>query len=344
MTAACALALAAGLGALRAEEAPIAALELPFAAKGFDARLGPDGALHVAFLDEGRAFYARRASGETAFGKPARIAVKGPRARAPRLAAGPRGRLHVVWDGDHGPVYASSGDGGRSWRSARVRDASGGSIEMSAVAAAPDGTVHVVWVDDRDGHPADDRYASDLYLASSSDGLRFGPNVRLTKDAPRACPCCQPALAVDPRGRLWVAYRSSESNHKDTQVLRVQGARIESTRLSRQRWRFEGCPMDGPSLAIHGSDAAVAWTSDGSVYLAVSRDSGDTFSEPERLGLGKFHSAAGGPSGVVIAWDEGRATGWRRLGQPSGPRLPLEPRGRLLPDGEGFRLVTTRKR
>lgn len=339
-----ALALAAGLGGVRAEEAPIARLELPFAASRFDARRGSDGAIHVAFVHKGRAFYARRDPGKASFGKAAPIAVKGKRPRAPRLAVGPTGRLYVVWDGDGGPLLAVSGDGGRSWRAVRVRDATGGSIEMSAVAAAPDGTVHVVWVDDRDGHPADDRFASDLYLASAKDGARFGPNVRLTRSATRACPCCQPALAVDDGGRLWVAYRTSEANLKETQVLRVRDGRVEATRLSSQGWRFEGCPMDGPSLAVSGKEAAVAWTSDGSVYLATSRDGGDTFTAPERLGLGKFHAAASGTPGLVIAWEEGRETGWRRLGRGSGPRLALEPRGALLADRDGFRLVTATKR
>lgn len=338
-------AVACRAGALGAAETNVEPYTLPFAADAFELKRSADGSLHAVYARGGKVYYRHRPAGKEAFAEALPVDAQGApfqsggHQHSPRLAFG-KGRLYVLWQTKKGMHFTASADGGRTWKEAPVRDAGvPGEIDMPALASGPDGAAYVVWVDERGGHPADDRYASDLYLAKSADGRRFAKNVRLTGSAPLACPCCRPALAVDSRGRLWIAYRSSEANLKDTQLLIVTSRGVEAKRLSAHRWRFEGCPMDGPSLAVRGDQAAVVWTSDGDMFAASSLDGGATFSAPERLGKGAFHAAAAGPGGVVLAWDEGPETGWRRLGGGNGPRLPVRPEGALLAWGDAFRLV-----
>lgn len=337
----CAAALA--VAPLASGQAPFRESVLPFEADAFDAQPGPDGTLHVVYSRRDRTFYTRRLKGKAGFEEVLEVVpgnAKMPperKAGPPRLALGKGRRLHVLRQTKSGMMFATSADSGGTWTTAPVRDArAAGEVDMPALVAGPDGRVHVVWVDTRDGHPEDDRYAAHLYMASSADGAKFGPNHRLTSREPRACPCCQPALAIDGGGRLWVAYRSSEANIKETRLLIVAGGKIAGKRLSGHRWKFVGCPMNGPSLAMDGGQAALVWTSDGDLFTASSADGGRTFSPAERLGKGSFHAAAAGGPGVLIAWDEGPDTGWRIVGRQSGPRLPIKPEGKLIPEGGEF--------
>jgi hypothetical protein len=326
----------------------IEGLKLPFGADAFDVQAAGDGALHALFSRKGEVYYAKKPAGKASFGEA--LPVAGPpiqlggMERKPMLALGSQGRLHALWQTRSGLYYAASPDGGKTWKPQSVRDAGAEStIDMPTLAAGPDGIVHVVWVDDRDGHREGDDYGADLYEARTDARGRFGPNRRLTQGQPAACPCCQPAAAVDSKGRLWVAYRSSVRNIKESQVLIVGPSGIEGRKLSDHRWHFVGCPMAGPSLAVNGERAAVVWTSDGSMFSASSSDGGATFTPAERLGSGAFHAAATDGRDVLIVWDEGERTGWRLLGREDGDRLPIAPKGRLVSYEGGFRLVTASK-
>lgn len=306
-------------------------------------------ALHVVYAKEKRAFYARGTV--EALGEALPVDREGPEV----IAGGERGPwLHVtddavlvLWQVRDGLHLVRSADQGRTWQRSRATDEGTEGVDMPLLAGGPDGRVHVAWVDGRDGKRAGDAVAAELYLATSTDGGRtFGRPVKVTADAPGVCPCCQPALAVDADGKVWIAYRSSERNTKEIALLRVERQRVTAAQVSDDRWQFNGCPMAGPSLAVSGPGEGfvLAWRRDGDVQAVVSRRGPSRFEPQERLGRGRYYATAvDGRGRLLLLWDEGPQTGYRELweGGRSG-RADRPASGWLVGLPEGFLRVRGR--
>jgi hypothetical protein len=305
--------------------------------------------LHVVYAKDGRCFYRRGTP--DALGEALPVDREGPKV----IAGGERGpwlhasddALLVLWQVRGGLHLVRSADQGRTWTRVPVTDEQAEGIDMPALTGGSRGEVYVVWVDGRDGKRAGDGVASELYLATSSDGGRtFGQDVKLTGTAPGVCPCCQPALAIDGSGKLWISYRSSERNRKEIQLLRVDRRRVTAAQVSSDTWEFNGCPMAGPSLSLSGEGkrmaAVVSWRKDQDVQVAATNRGAARFGPPERLGRGRYYATAvDGRGRLLLLWDEGRQTGYRELweGGRSG-RLDAAPRGHVLglPEGGFLRI------
>jgi hypothetical protein len=108
-------------------------------------------------------------------------------------------------------------------------------------------------------------------------------------------------------------------NLRDIAVARsTDGGRTFSApvRVSEDGWAIDGCPDDGPSIAIDSSGVLhVAWptlvAASGSkgIFYSYSRDGGQTFAPRTRLdeeGGGAAHPQLSVADGrVVVAWDQG---------------------------------------
>lgn len=238
----------------------------------------------------------------------------------PRLVMSRDELLYAVWrDGDPEPrIVVAAHD----WRKpgfttpVAVRD-----IESSRdsgfpdMAVAPDGSVYVVWLDGRDYDPKSGDESS-VYFASSTDGGRsFGRNVRV---AAHTCSCCRPTIAIDSKGRIYVAWRHDFNDVRDMAVATsVDGGKTFSplVRVSKDGWVIHGCPESGPSLLSVGGRVYVAWFTDGAdsrprVLASWSDDRGRSFAAPVELSIGVLDANhpmlfAGKPNGVWAAF-EGR--------------------------------------
>jgi len=308
--------------------------------------------LHVVYAKDKRCFYRRGTP--AALGEPLPVDREGPEV----IAGGERGpwlhatedALLVMWQVRGGLHLVRSNDRGQTWARVRVSDRAEG-VDMPALIGGPQNRVYVVWVDGRDGKRAGDNVASELYMASSTDGGQtFGQDVKLTERAPGVCPCCQPALAIDADGKLWISYRSSERNRKEIQLLRVDRGRVTAAQVSNDQWEFNGCPMAGPSLAIAGQGkslaAVVAWRKDQDVQSASTLRGPSRFGAPERLGRGRYYATAvDGEGHLLLLWDEGRQTGYRELWEEGrSGRLDQAPAGFLLGlPGGGFLRIRGRE-
>jgi hypothetical protein len=115
---------------------------------------------------------------------------------------------------------------------------------------------------------------------AGADG-RFGPNVRVSDEKLPACPCCMPEVKCDGE-RVYVFYRSTRGGIKEM-VLRVahrDTLQFETTVISRDRWRYHGCPMSGGRLAARAGRVTAAWMAAGTCRVAWSSDAGGTFTAP----------------------------------------------------------------
>jgi hypothetical protein len=139
------------------------------------------------------------------------------------------------------------------------------------------------------------------------------------------CPCCDVAVTVTPQRTALVAFRNSDSGHRDIWLARgaAGGSTAEAPfaspiAVTQEPWTFSGCPHDGPSLALIGDKVHVAWmdahTGTGRVYHAVGLADDPRFDPHPRLLHPKAQGAQGHPKLVAdskaslhAVWDEGLA-------------------------------------
>jgi hypothetical protein len=249
----------------------------------------------------------------------------------PRLVMSREELLYAVWrdEGSKPRIVVAAHD----WRKpgfttpVAVRDIESPRYSgFPDMAVAPDGSVDVVWLDERDNDSKSGDISS-VYFAKSTDGGRsFGRNVRV---ATNTCSCCRPSIAVDSKGRIYVAWRHNFDDVRDMAVATsVDGGKTFSplVRVSKDGWVIHGCPESGPSLLPVGSRLYIAWFTVGAdsrprVLAARSDDQGRSFAGPVELSTGVLDANhpmlfAGKPNGVWVAF-EGRDArvqgGWSPL-------------------------------
>jgi hypothetical protein len=334
----------------RANATPSIAADGRFVAVAWSAAL-PSGATDI--------FLAVSRDGGTTFASPVRVNDKDGDARVngeqpPRVTLGRAGtagpQITVVWPtkGTAGTklIYARSDDGGKSFgRSTGVPGADGaGNRGWQAAAVDRNGRVDVAWLDHRELAQQDGMVASTHHQHGGSsdakpDGVAMAQKSKLYvaavdgSFAPHAvtggvCYCCKTALAVAANGSLYTAWRHVyPGNIRDIAfTLSRDGGRTfaEPVRVSEDKWELEGCPDDGPAMAVDArngihivwptlaTDAASAPTI--ALFYATSSD-GRRFTPRERIpteGLPHHPQMAIAADGTVnVAWDE-LAKGTRR--------------------------------
>jgi hypothetical protein len=202
--------------------------------------------------------------------------------------------------------------------------------------------VYAVWLDHRELAQDESMPTThhDHASAQKPDGVALAQKSKLYIEsldgalAPHAitggvCYCCKTAVAADANGRLYAAWRHVyPGNLRDIAFARsLDGGRTftQPARVSEDHWMIEGCPDDGPALAV-GADERVdiVWPTLVSgehgdeaiaLFYASSRRGGAWSSRLRLPTEGIPHHAQIGfaPDGVVVAaWDES-VRGTRRV-------------------------------
>lgn len=300
-----------------------------------------------------------RVSGE----EPPRVALVPRRGAAPDIVIVWTAKAGTTWK----LLSARSLDGGRTFTpSAPVPGSdSEGSRGWESVAVNATGRVSVLWLDHRDliaadgahqhraasasgatpapmvmpkGDPTERAGLSQLMFASlpgTTGAAARATTVRATalSIARSVCYCCKTALAVS-GDAVYAAWRHVyPSGERDIAfTMSANGGRTFAAprRVSDDHWKLDGCPDNGPALAIDATRRAhVVWptASEGksaapndamalSIYYAVSRD-GSAFSARTRVptrGPASHPQIVMLPNGTsLVAWDE-VVDGTRRLG------------------------------
>jgi hypothetical protein len=299
--------------------------------------------------------------------QPPRVAL------VPRVSGTPE--IHVVWtnrvvEGTR-LMAARSTDSGKTFTPAIAVPGStaAGNRGWHSIAAGKDGKAYVLWLDHRDTDSAvrgpDARGSSGSAhvhnhagtdaprrsTAVKSDGVAKAQQSQLfvaSLDgtvAPRSvergvCYCCRTAFVSGADGTLYAAWRHVyDGDQRDIAFsMSKDGAKTFSAamRISRDDWQIDGCPENGPALAIDGSRTVhVAWPTlvagNGGealrVFYASSRD-GRSFTKRTMISRGRGHayhpSIAVTPTGTpLVAWEET---------DPGGRRVKL---ARATPRGAG---------
>lgn len=280
--------------------------------------------------------------GGAAFGEPVRVNDIAGDARvsgeqAPRIALG--ASTEVVWvsrqDGASVVRAAKVRTGERRFEPATTVHAQGltGARGWASLAVDKNAAVHVAWLDGRNaqaepagaaatGHAGHKGMRQDLFQAVvSPDGTRSE-----TRVATDVCFCCKTSVATALDGSVYLAWRHIyPPNLRDMAVARsTDGGRTFSApvRVSEDGWALDGCPDDGPSIAVDARGAVhIAWptlvpgsASGKGIFYSYSQDGGRTFAARVRLdeGTGSAHpQLAVGGNRVVVVWDQ--SDGQRRI-------------------------------
>ncbi len=265
-----------------------------------------------------------------------------PRVALHRPAGAGRPEVVVAWNAkDHGTEVkiARSRDGGRTFAAPASLQAAGaaGDRGWHALTLDAQGTAHVVWLDHRglaeakaqggaagaapDHHAAHDgvAMAQKSRLVYATAGATAAPEQML---APGVCYCCKTALVSSGRGVIaaWRHVYTGDMRDIAFAWLGRPGVAGTPTRVNEDGWAINGCPDDGPAMAVGSQERVhIVWPTVipgpepmGALFYAVMSD-GVRFGARQRvptLGAPKpSHPQVtlDATGRVFIAWDEVRS-------------------------------------
>ena len=131
----------------------------------------------------------------------------------------------------------------------------------------------------------------------------------------RVCDCCQTSAAMAASGPVVVYRDRSDDEIRDTYITRlIEGRWSRPVAVHHDGWKIAGCPVNGPSVAALGEQLAVVWFSakneSPEVKLALSRDSGATFSTPlmvaDETTIGRVGASYLSSGDIALSWMDAR--------------------------------------
>ena len=266
-------ALLATLGLLAAANAAaqgMGKMAMPKAELGTSAAFAADGTLLAVTKQGEHVMLYRSADLGQSWSSPAVVnaipeAVSADGENRPKLVVAPDGTLVVTWTRPLGKPYSGEVRLARAIDAQRFdapitvhRDRAEITHRFETPLFTRDGRLYVAWIDKRDLETAKEEKrayrGAAIYAAVSADGGRsFAPETRV---ADHSCECCRIAAAPDTDGAplfMWRhVFAPNERDHALTK-LAPDGTPAEVERATFDRWRVDGCPHHGPSLAV-GAD------------------------------------------------------------------------------------------
>ena len=103
-----------------------------------------------------------------------------------------------------------------------------------------------------------------------------------------ACDCCQTSIAMTNNGPIVVYRDRSENEVRDIYTIRnINGVWEEPNPLHNDGWIINGCPVNGPKVAVSSTNLAIAWftvvNDNPLVNVSFSKTNGDSFGTPFKL-------------------------------------------------------------
>lgn len=311
---------AAETGVHCAKDAPVSVACAKSVTPVFDA----NGTLWITWQDRGHVYVQHSSNDGRSFSDPVAVnaepePVDDRGEDRPRIAVGPDGEIYVLWTRKLDKPYTGhirfsrSLDNGETFSPpVNVNDDDAVIAHRFANFAVNDkGAVFVAWIDKRNvaaAEAAGREYAgAALYYAVSEDrGASFSASRKL---ADHSCECCRIAMGLDAKGLPVLFYRHVFPGQvRDHAILRFKDVNtpLDHVRATFDDWEINGCPHQGPALAISDGVLHMAWFTAGPERQGLfyaRREDGKT-SEPMQLGRRGAEHAAVKVIGddVVLAW------------------------------------------
>ncbi len=212
----------------------------------------------------------------------------------PKIACGPGGEIYVSWTRPMTKPYtgeirfARSVDGGATFAAPLIVHADRQEIthRFDALAVDARGRVVVAWVDKRDlvtARPVGSvayRGAAIYFAVSDDRGATFQGDRKL---ADHSCECCRIALVPRDDGGMTAMWRHIFAPNIRDHAIADIGADGRGGVLQRatfDEWALDGCPHQGPALALDGAGRRHAvW------FSGAPKNSGVFYGRPEKGGV-----------------------------------------------------------
>jgi len=128
-----------------------------------------------------------------------------------------------------------------------------------------------------------------------------------------ACDCCQTSIAMTNNGPIVVYRDRSENEVRDIYTIRnINGVWEEPSPLHNDGWIINGCPVNGPKIAVNSKNLAIAWftvvNDNPLVNVSFSKNNGDSFGTPFKLNdhdaIGRVDVAFLNDKEVIVSYME----------------------------------------
>ncbi len=102
------------------------------------------------------------------------------------------------------------------------------------------------------------------------------------------CDCCQTSIGMTNNGPIIVYRDRTEKEVRDIYTIRnINGVWEEPNPLHNDGWIINGCPVNGPKVAVNSTNLAIAWftvvNNNPLVNVSFSKTNGDSFGTPFKL-------------------------------------------------------------
>lgn len=266
--------------------------------------VGPQGNVGVVYGSGETVFFASSEDGGKSFSIPVRVA------QIPGLMLGRRRGPQIAMTRDCIVVTAvtkASGnlqawhslDKGKTWTGpTTVNDQSSSAREgLHSIGAGAENELISVWLDLRDGK-------TKIFGSSSKDGGKsWSKNFQIyASPGGSVCECCQPSVATDQKGNVFVMWRNSLQGARDMYLASSRGMTGpfgNVQKLGSGTWKLNGCPMDGGGLSIDGQGKPVTvWKRNKTVYSSMG-------GREMELGDGRQAMVATSGDAAYFIWQSG---------------------------------------
>jgi len=129
----------------------------------------------------------------------------------------------------------------------------------------------------------------------------------------RTCDCCQTSTSLTDDGPIVVWRDRSDQEIRDIYYSKFKdGNWSKSKPVFKDNWKINGCPVNGPKVAVNQNSVAVAWFTAADnipkVNLSFSKDSGENFMDPieihQEKAIGRVDLLMLDQETALISWME----------------------------------------
>jgi hypothetical protein len=212
-----------------------------------------------------------------------------------------------------------SADQGKTWSSPKTLHDDGKKAEHGFVSIIPYGENYFIsWLDGRNAvmetmKSHDGGHHGQMTIRGAVIDKQGNKSKEWELDN-RVCDCCQTSAAITANGPVVVYRDRSQKEIRDISIVRfVNGQWTSPKPIFSDNWKIEGCPVNGPRVAVHDNSIAVAWFSSpdkkAQVNVVFSADGGATFNAPVRIdegkGIGRVDIVMLDGESAMVSWMEG---------------------------------------
>ncbi|MCP4883674.1 MAG: hypothetical protein GY908_07770 [Flavobacteriales bacterium] len=191
-----------------------------------------------------------------------------------------------------------SNDSGMHWSIENKLHSDSTKTEHGFVSLAPSNSdsFFVSWLDGRitksTGHDHAHEANGGAMQIRVAEILRNGDKRNEFELDSRTCDCCQTSTAFSEDGPIVVWRDRSDQEIRDIYYSKLKDGNWSKPKpVYQDNWKINGCPVNGPKVAVNGGSVAVAWFTAAEnipkVKLAFSKDGGAQFLDPIEMNLEK---------------------------------------------------------